>query len=135
MTRHDTQTIDIAVEPALVHDFLADGANLPRWAIGFAKAVERDGDHWVVSTGAGDRIPTRVISDNGSGTVDFVMNPAHGVSVTAFARVTPFANGSLFSFTQMQSPGAPDAVFDAQVLALTHELIALKALLEVQCPL
>jgi hypothetical protein len=29
----------------------------------------------------------------------------------------------------------PDDVFDAQVRAVAHELVALKALLEVQCPL
>ena len=135
MTRHDTQTIDIAADPALVRDFLADGSNLSRWAIGFAKNVEREGDHWVVSTGAGDRIATQVISDEVSGTVDFVMSPAPGVTATAYGRVMPVPDGAVFSFTQVQSPAMPNAVFDAQVRALSHELIALKALLDVQCPL
>ena len=135
MTRHDTQTIDIAADPTQVLGFIAEGSNLPKWAIGFAKSVERADDHWVVETGAGDRIPTRVISCGASGTVDFVMNPAPGVTATAFARVMHVADATLFSFTQVQSPGMPDDVFDAQVRALSHELIALKALLEVQCPL
>lgn len=135
MTRHDTQSIDIAVDPALVLGFIAEGSNLPKWAIGFARSVEQAEDHWIVVTGAGDRIPTRIISGEASGTVDFVMNPAPGVTATAFARVIPVADLALFSFTQVQAPGMPDDVFDAQVRALSHELIALKALLEVQCPL
>lgn len=135
MTRHDTQTIDIAADSVLVREFLADGSNLPRWAIGFAKSIERDGDHWIVTTGTGAQISTRVITDDVSGTVDFVMSPAPGVTAMAWARVMPVVDGALFSFTQVQSPGMADAVFDAQVRALSHELVALKALLEVQCPL
>lgn len=134
MTRHDTQTIEIAVEPARVRDFLADGSNLSRWAIGFAKSVEPEGDHWVVLTGAGDRIATQVISDEVSGTVDFVMSPEPGVTAIAYGRVMPVPEGAVFSFTQVKSPEMPNSVFDAQVRALSHELIALKALLEVQCP-
>jgi hypothetical protein len=47
----------------------------------------------------------------------------------------PNDDGTEFVFTQFQQPGTPDEVFDQLVAALGHELVALKALLEVSCPL
>lgn len=135
MTRHDTQTIQIDTDPSQVVRFLGDGANLARWAIGFAVAVRPRGDQWVVTTHSGAEVDTRVLTDDFAGTVDFVMTPAPGVTATAWTRVVPVADGSLLSFTQVQQPGMPDEIFDAQVSAVTHELAALRAMLEVQCPL
>ena len=40
MSMYDTQTIEIAADPAQVQAFIEDGANLPRWAIGSAKDRE-----------------------------------------------------------------------------------------------
>lgn len=135
MTRHDTQTIQIETDPSQVVRFLADGANLPRWAIGFAAAVRPNGDQWVVTTHAGGEIDTRVVTADPAGTVDFVMTLAPGVTATAWTRVVPVEGGALLSFTQVQQPGMPDEIFDAQVGAVTHELAVLRAMLEVQCPL
>ena len=133
--RNDTQTIDIDVDPEAVTAFVADGANLPSWAIGFAKQVEPATDgSWVVITGSGDRIATRIDHDPARGTVDFVMSPASDVEVIAWTRSVPMGDATVFAFTQVQAPEMPDTVFDAQVAAVHHELIALKALLEVSCP-
>jgi hypothetical protein len=130
----DTQTVTIAAAPNDVLAFVADGANLPRWAIGFAKSVQPVDDAWIVSTGAGE-IKTRIDVDERTGTVDFHMQPAPGVEAAAFARVVPNGDGAEFVFTQMQQPAVPDDVFDQLVSAVRHELIALKVLLEVECPL
>jgi hypothetical protein len=57
--RSDTQTITIAAPPEDVLAFVGDGANLPRWAIGFAKAIQPDGDldlGHIVATG---QVPRR----------------------------------------------------------------------------
>lgn len=135
MTRHDTQTIQIEVEPSQVVRFLADGANLPKWAIGFAADVRSSGDQWVVTTHSGAEIDTRVVTHDSTGTVDFVMTPGPGVTATAWTRVVPIAGGALLAFTQVQQPGMSDEIFDTQVRAVTHELAALRAMLEVQCPL
>jgi hypothetical protein len=125
----------IEAAPEAVVNFVGDGANLPRWAIGFAKSVEADGDGWVVTTGSEDRVATRIVVNAAAGTVEFVMSPAPGVEVWAWSRAVAVQQGSWFSFTQVQSTGMPDAAFDAQVVAVRHELVALKALLEVTCPL
>ena len=132
--RSDTQSVTIAAAPEQVWAFVADGANLPRWAIGFAKSVRPDGAGWIVSTAEGE-MPTTVAADEGTGTVDFRMEPVPGMAATAYARVMPNGKGAEFTFTQFQQPGVPDEMFDQLAMAVGHELVALKALLEVECPL
>jgi Polyketide cyclase / dehydrase and lipid transport len=132
--RSDTQSIIIDVPLAAVHAFVADPANLPRWAVGFACGVRQENGRWIVQTGAGE-MPVGVDADETCGVVDFRMEPAPGVSVRAFSRVMPAGEGSVYVFTQLQAPGMPDAVFDAQVQALGHDLVALKAVMEVSCPI
>jgi len=63
------------------------------------------------------------------------MEPAPGAEASAYARVVPNGEGSEFIFTQMQQPGVPDELFEQLVAAVRHELAALKAQLEVRCPL
>jgi hypothetical protein len=131
--RSNTQTITIAADPKDVIAFVGDGANLPRWAIGFARSVERDGDRWIVTTGQGE-VPTRIDVDPRPGTVDFHMEPVPGGVQTAYSRALANGDGTEFTFTQMQPPGTPDEVFAQLVAAVAHELTALKAILEVACP-
>jgi hypothetical protein len=80
-------------------------------------------------------VPTTIAVDPTAGTVDFRMRPAPGVEATAYARAVPNDDGTELVFTQFQQPGTPDEVFDQLVAAVGHELVALKALLEVSCPL
>jgi len=132
--RSDTQTITIDASPDDVIAFVGEGTNLPRWAIGFAKSVRRSGDAWIVRTGDGEvRLALNV--HESAGTVDFHLAPAPGVTATAFTRAVPNGNGTEFSFTQMQQPETPDEVFAQLVSAVVHELVTLKALLEIECPL
>jgi hypothetical protein len=127
--------VEIAALPHAVVEFVGDGANLPRWAIGFAKSVEPQSEGWMVTTGSGDQVATRLLVNAAAGTVDFAMSPSSGVEVWAWSRAVAVETGSWFSFTQAQATGMSDAAFDAQVAAVRHELVALKALLEVACPL
>jgi hypothetical protein len=132
--RADTQTISIEAPAPKVVTFLANPANLPRWAVGFAKAVEQTPTGWKVRTGTAE-MGIRIEADGRSGTVDFWMSPALDVEVLAASRVIPRGSGTEFVFTQFQSPGMLDEAFTASVETLKHELVVLKALLEVECPL
>ena len=132
--RADTQTISINAPPHEVLTYLEAPENLPRWAVGFAKAVHPDGDAWIVETRAGE-MRLRVRADAGTGVVDFHMIPAPGVEVLAASRVIARGSGSEYVFTQFQAPGMSDDAFAKSVQALRHELTVLKALLEVECPL
>ena len=132
--RTDTQSVTIAAPADRTFEFLADPANLPRWAIGFARRVRRDGDGWIVETGQGE-MPIRFETDPRLGVIDFHITVAPGTEVAARSRVLPLGEGAEYLFTQHQNGGMPDEAFDAQVRALSHELGALKALLEGECPL
>jgi hypothetical protein len=132
--RSETRTISIHAAPHTVVDFLADARNLPRWAVGFARAVRDHDGGWLVTTGQGE-VGLRIEAERSSGVVDFFMSPAPGVEVLVSSRVVPNGTGSEYVFTQFQSPGMPDDVFAKNVRAVEHELTVLRALLEVECPL
>ena len=133
--RTHVESIEIAAPPEQAHAFLADPEKLSVWAIGFAKAIEHDGDGWVVTTASGDRVGNRIVSDSEHGIVDYVMTPAPGVEVAAHTRVVAANGGALCTFAMLQAPGMADAVFDQQVSELQRELTVLKAHLETACPL
>jgi len=132
--RYDTQSVTVDAPVDLVFAMVADPSRLPDWAIGFAHAVTPlPGGGWTVRTGAGE-VSLDMETDRHRGIVDFRMQPAPGVTVMAWSRVVGDDRHSHFLFTQVQAPGMPDKVFDAQVEALRHELSVLKARLEVRCP-
>lgn len=130
----DTKTISIHSTPERVVDFLSDPTNLPRWAVGFAKSVRRNGDRWIVTTGSGE-MGIRIVTERRAGVVDFFISPAAGVEGLAASRVVPAGDGVEYVFTQFQAPDMPDDSFAKNVHALAHELTVLKALLEIECPL
>jgi hypothetical protein len=133
--RADTKSVAIQASRQKVVDFLANPENLPRWAIGFARAVRREADRWVVTTQGGGDIGVRVAADAALGVVDFYMSPAPGIEGLAASRVIPSGNGVEYVFTQFQAPGMTDDMFAKSVDAVTHELNVLKSVLEVECPL
>ncbi|MGH2614443.1 MAG: SRPBCC family protein [Thermomicrobiales bacterium] len=133
--RADTQTVTISASPDEVFAFLAEPSNLPRWAVGFARAVRRDNDEWIVQTAQGE-MPVRFAVDAGRGIIDFHMTVAPGVESVAYSRVVPNDSGAEYIFTQFQSPGMPDEVFAAQCAALAEELAILPILFRAHavCP-
>jgi hypothetical protein len=133
--RAHTTSIEIESSPAQAFAFVADGGRLPLWAIGFAKAVEADGDRWLVTLASGERLPLRVDSDATTGVVDYVLLPAPDVEAPAHTRVVPHAEGTLYTFSMHQTPDIPDEAFEAQAAELERELTVLKAHLETSCPL
>ena len=133
--RTHTTSVHIQAPPEKAFEFLADGAKLPVWAIGFAKAVEPDGRAWVVTLASGDRMPMRIDADAATGVVDYVSLPAPGRELPAHTRVLPSGGGTLYTFSMHQTPDLPDEVFDAQAAELGRELTVLKAHLETACPL
>jgi hypothetical protein len=130
----NTQSIEIHAPPAKIVEFVGNLDNLPRWAVGFAKAVRRVGDDWRVTTGRGE-IAIRSCVHEESGVVDFEMSFAPGRHVTAATRAIAHGTGSLYSFTQFQPPDMPDDEFARNIEAVRHELNVLRSILEVECPL
>jgi hypothetical protein len=125
--RADTQAVTVPGSYRSVFAFLADPANLPTWAIGFARGIRREGECWVVTTGHGE-VPLRVEADEARGVIDFHLEPAPGVEAVAYSRVLPNGDGAEFVFSQFQAPGMPDEVFAGQRAALAEELAILPAI-------
>jgi len=132
--RANTQAVSIEAHPQQVFRFLADIRNLPRWAVGFAKAVRQEHGRWYVATAHGE-IPVRIDADERRGVVDFWLTITPGVDALAASRVVPRGSGSEYTFTQFQPPDMAAEVFDMNIKAVRHELQVLKAIAEVECPL
>ena len=131
----DTQAITLPVSAEEAFAFLAQPENLPRWAVGFARGIRREGDVWIVQT-TQDEMPVRVAADAARGTIDFHMGVAPGLEAVAYSRVVPNDSGAEYIFTQFQHPGMADEVFAAQRAALAEELAILPILFRAQaaCP-
>ena len=128
--RTHTASVQIAARPVAVLDIVADLDQLPRWAVGFARSVERTPDGAVVTTASGERMPVAVHADRATGVADFDV-----AGVPAYTRAVAAGEQTVYTFTMLQPPEMPDAVFDAQIAALDHELVVLKSIAEVACPL
>lgn len=125
--RSDTKSVTIPASQEVAFAFLADPENLPRWAVGFARAVRRDGETWLVATGQGE-VPLRYEVDQRRGLIDYHLHPTPGVEAVAYSRLIPNGDGVEYVFTQFQTPGMPDEVFEGQVRALAEELAILPAI-------
>jgi hypothetical protein len=108
--RTHTTSIQIAAAPDAAFGFLADGATLPKWAIGFAKATDRVVDDWVVTLASHEEMPLRIRADRDSGVIDFVSLPEPDRELPAYTRVLPDDGGTLYTFTMHQAPEVPDVV-------------------------
>jgi hypothetical protein len=127
--RTHTASIAIAAAPAAVLDVVSDIDQLPRWAVGFARAVDHGPEGAVVTTGSGERVPVAIRADRATGTADFDV-----AGVPSYTRAMAAGDGSVYTFTMLQPAEMPDAAFDAQIAALDHELVVLKSIVEVACP-
>ena len=129
--RSHTEQITIDVGHRHLFEFLADPANLPKWAVGFCRGIRRETETWIAQTPQGE-VAIRYVCDPGLGVIDFHISPAPEVEVVAFSRVVPNGTGADYIFTQFQAPGMPDEAFAGQVRALKEELVVLRALMHAQ---
>jgi uncharacterized protein YndB with AHSA1/START domain len=125
--RAGTRTISIAAPPETVLALVADARRLPDWAPAFARAVQPDGDDWLIDTGDGQaRITVRVSPEHG--TVDLLAanDPTRG----AFTRVVHNGEGSEYLFMLLFPHGTPDAAIAQQMATVEGELETVRALCE-----
>ena len=132
----DTQTITLPVSAEEAFAFLAEPENLPRWAVGFARGIRREGDDVDRADRPGGDAGPRLSPMRRDGTIDFHMRVAPGLEAVAYSRVVPNDSGAEYVFTQFQLPGMADEVFAAQRAALAEELAILPILFRAQvaCP-
>jgi hypothetical protein len=84
-----TRAAECDLESGGIYDVLAETSNLPKWAPGFADAVERieDGHYRVTKSGASFGI--EVLLNPSAGTVDFIRQMPNGRRGGAYLRVMP----------------------------------------------
>src|SRR5262249_25890290 len=127
--RSATHTITIDAPRDDVFAFLADGANLPRWAPNFATAVRPDGDGWIVDQGTGE-LRVALPANRELGTIDLVITLPSGARRAVYLRVLPNGDGAEFLFTLFHSDSRSDDDVARQNAEVAEELRRAKALCE-----
>lgn len=129
--RSETRTISIAAAPGVVLELVGDARRLPDWAPDFAKAVQEDGDDWLVDTGEGT-LPLTVRVAPDYGTVDLLAAANHKLG--AFMRVVDNNDGSEFMFTLFFPHDTEESVVAGQMTTVEAELETVRALCEARYP-
>lgn len=128
MYRTHTVSVGIAVDPAAVYAYASDGANLPVWAPGFVKSIEKHGAYWVAQTTAG-QAKFRFAARNEFGVLDHDVELSTGKFHNPM-RVIPNGQGSEVLFTVIQLPDVPDERFQTDLDTIRADLNKLRTVLE-----
>ena len=122
-------TVSIFRPPADVYAFVADGANLPRWASGLGHtAANRDGE-WLLEGPLG-QIRVRFAAPNELGVLDHDVTLPTGQKVHNPLRVVPNGEVSELTFVLFRLPDVSADKFEEDAKWVERDLIRLKGLLE-----
>jgi hypothetical protein len=128
MFRAHTVSVGIAVALKETYSYASDPANLPIWAPGFVKTIEKRGAHWVADTPLGEaRI--RFAAANSFGVLDHDVELPTGNFHNA-VRVIPNGVGCEVLFTLIQLPGISDEQFQVDMDTVRADLNKLRTVLE-----
>jgi uncharacterized protein YndB with AHSA1/START domain len=122
-------TVTIARPPDEVYRFVADPANLPRWASGLGGSIEQVGGEWIAASPMG-KVKVRFAPPNELGVLDHDVVLESGATFHNPLRVVPNGDGSEVTFTLFRWPGTSDAEHAADAAAVERDLRALRDLLE-----
>jgi polyketide cyclase/dehydrase/lipid transport protein len=128
MDRAHTVSVGIAIDPQTVYAYASDPSNLPTWAPGFFKAMEKQGSTWVAQTALGP-VAFRFAPSNEFGVLDHDVDLPTGTFHNPM-RVVPNGAGSEVLFTLIQLPGVPDAQFQQDMATVLADLNKLRTVLE-----
>jgi len=112
-----------------VYDFAADPRNMPRWATGLGRSLERVEGEWVAQGPEGP-VRVRFVERNGFGVLDHHVVLAPGVEVYVPLRVVANGGGAEIMLTLFRQPGMTAERFAADADWVRRDLAGLKALLE-----
>jgi len=124
-----TLSVSIARPPAEVYGFVADAANLPKWANAFCRSVRRAGAEWIVETPDGP-VRLRFVHWNQWGVADHRVTLPSGDELVNPMRVVANGSGSEVLFTLFQRPGMSDVRFYEDAGMVQRDLETLKRVLE-----
>jgi hypothetical protein len=112
-----------------VYAFVADPANLPRWAAGLGSSVEQVDGRWVAQSPMG-RIEVEFAPRNDYGVLDHHVTLPSGETVHNPMRVIPDGDGCEAVFTLRRAEGVTDEDHARDAGAVRADLATLKHLME-----
>ncbi len=119
----------IGVEPAAVHAFADDPANLPRWAAGLSGSVEYLDGRWRAESPMGT-VTVTFAPANEWGVLDHDVELPTGEVTHNPLRVTAHPDGAEIVFSLRRADGVTDDEFERDAAMVTADLARLKQLLE-----
>jgi hypothetical protein len=128
MNRAHTVSVGIAATPKVVYGYASDPANLPAWAPGMVKSIEKVRASWVAQTPLGE-VTFRFVAANELGVLDHDVETPTGTFHNPM-RVVPNGDGSEVLFTLIQLPGVSDEQFQQDMDTIRADLNKLRTLLE-----
>ena len=128
MYRAHTVSVAVAVPPQRAYAYIADPANLPKWASGFVKSIEKRGDEWIAETTLG-QARFRFAPANELGVLDHDVDLPAGKFHNPM-RVVPNGKGCEVLLTALQVPGISDAQFSGDLEIVRRDLGTLRDILE-----
>jgi hypothetical protein len=123
-------SVAIAVDPLRTYIYASDPSNMPTWAPGFVKSIEKRGDHWVAQTTLG-QASFWFTPINDLGVLDHDVEVSSGRFHNPM-RVVPNGKGCEVLFTLLQLLGITDEQFNADLETVRGDLHNLKRVLELQ---
>jgi hypothetical protein len=115
-----TRAAESDLEPGSIYTVLAHASNVPKWAPGFADAIERIEDARYRVTKNGQTFNVEVYLHPSAGTVDYVREMPNGKRGGAYLRVTPRPLGG--STTTITVPVGPTTSESEVAKVLEQEL-------------
>jgi hypothetical protein len=128
MYRAHTVSVGIAADPHAIYAYASDPANLPSWAPGMVKSIEKVGATWVAQTPLGE-VTFQFTAANNFGVLDHDVE-AGGRTYHNPMRVVPNGSGGEVLFTLLQLPGITDEQFQQDMDTVRADLNKLRTILE-----
>lgn len=108
MKNFDVQSALINASFEKVFNYVADPANLPKWTKAFSSA---DSKKAVISTPNGElEVGLEIKTSKELGVIDWHMTMPDGSVASAYSRVTPNGESSIYTFVLMAPPGPIEQV-------------------------
>ncbi len=131
MTLHRSHTINVSIDrtPERAYAFVADPANLTRWATAFCLSVRESKGRWIIETPGGP-MTIRFVEVNRFHVLDHYVGTIDGEETLNSMRVISNGSGSEVLFTLFQLPGVSDDRFAEDAGMVERDLQTLKRILE-----
>ena len=117
--------------PQTLFGLLSKEENLPKWATKFCTSITKRRNDYILTTTDGQELFFKINSNAETGTIDMAVGPSKETMWGGPHRVvSDNMEGSLFIFTNIQSPGQADEEFDAGCKGLVEEFEVIRSLVE-----